>query len=477
MDGALLQLVQEGTIDPRVAYDRALAQGGAGALPAGRGRGGVVSTPVPAGPPAERPRHSPPRPPARQPDRPLPRDPAQALGLGPAPVGRIAPDHPDRRRARAHALPRLSEGDFYNLVGPITPPTTWETFQETGDVDFAYQMGQAGALPRQPLAAGARLGRGLPAHPLAGPDRRGPQPARRRSPALYAVQRGLILVTGPTGSGKSTTLAAVLDRMNKRLAHHVVTIEDPIEFVHTNDKSVFTQREIGPDVPSFAEGVKAAIREDPDCLLVGEMRDLETMRMALTAAETGLLVFATVHTNSAAKAVDRIIDAFPARGAGAGAHRPGGGAARASWPSSSCARRAAAACRPSRSCSGRPRCPTRSARARPPCINNQIATGKAKGMISMDQSLTELVKGGRRRAATRRWTARSTRSRSSRRSRRETQPTKPRAPPGPVTPRRQPQRKHRSPARPVVTSTVPPWSSAMRATIARPNPDPSGLDE
>src|SRR5215471_5625551 len=128
---------------------------------------------------------------------------------------------------------------------------------------------------------------------------------------LYAVRRGLVLVTGPTGSGKSTTLAAVLDRMNKRLSNHIVTIEDPIEFVHTNDKSVFTQREIGPDVASFAEGVKAAIREDPDCLLVGEMRDLETMRMALTAAETGLAVYATLHTNSAAKAVDRIVDAFP----------------------------------------------------------------------------------------------------------------------------------------------------------------------
>ena len=121
-----------------------------------------------------------------------------------------------------------------------------------------------------------------------------------------------MLVTGPTGSGKSTTLAAVLDRINKRLAYHVVTIEDPIEFVHTNDRAVFTQREIGEDVGSFAEGVKASIREDPDCLLVGEMRDLETIRMALTAAETGLLVFATLHTNSAAKAVDRIIDAFPA---------------------------------------------------------------------------------------------------------------------------------------------------------------------
>ena len=200
-----------------------------------------------------------------------------------------------------------------------------------------------------------------------------------------------MLVTGPTGSGKSTTLAAILDRMNKRLAHHVVTIEDPIEFVHTNDKSVFTQREIGPDVASFAEGVKAAIREDPDCLLVGEMRDLETMRMALTAAETGLLVFATVHTNSAAKAVDRIIDAFPAaeqeqvrivlaetlRGVVAQQllKKKGGGrvAAHEVLLGSSALSNSIREGKTS-------------------LINNQIATGKSRGMISMDQTLAELLR-------------------------------------------------------------------------------------
>ncbi|HWC65866.1 MAG TPA: type IV pilus twitching motility protein PilT, partial [Thermoanaerobaculia bacterium] len=128
---------------------------------------------------------------------------------------------------------------------------------------------------------------------------------------LAAASRGLILVTGPTGSGKSTTLAAILDRMNRRHARHVVTIEDPVEFVYENDKAIFTQRELGQDVTDFASGVKAALREDPDALLIGEMRDVETIRMALTAAETGLLVFATLHTNSASKVVNRIIDAFP----------------------------------------------------------------------------------------------------------------------------------------------------------------------
>ena len=286
----------------------------------------------------------------------------------------------------------LTDGDFYNLIGPITPARIWEAYQESGDVDFAYQMGKQARyrvnLFRQERGSAAVF-RLIPSRVPTAEDLNLPGPIA----GLYAVQRGLILVTGPTGSGKSTSLAAILDRMNKRLANHVVTIEDPIEFVHTNDKSVFTQREIGPDVPSFAEGVKAAIREDPDCLLVGEMRDLETMRMALTAAETGLLVFATVHTNSAAKAVDRIIDAFPAaeqeqvrvvlaevlRGVvaqqllrkKAGGRVPSFEILLGSTALSNSIREGKTA-----------------------LINNMIATGKSRGMISMDQSLTELVQNG-----------------------------------------------------------------------------------
>jgi twitching motility protein PilT len=307
------------------------------------------------------------------------------LSVGSPPVVRIDGEL-ERIRYRV-----LSENDFYNLVGPITPPKIWSAFAQTGDVDFAYQMGAAARfrvnLFRQERGSGAVF-RLIPSRVPTAEDLNLPAPVA----ALYAVSRGLILVTGPTGSGKSTTLAAILDRMNKRLANHIVTVEDPIEFVHTNDKSVFTQREIGPDVPSFAEGVKAAIREDPDCLLVGEMRDLETMRMALTAAETGLLVFATVHTNSAAKAVDRIIDAFPAaeqeqvrivlsavlRGVvaqqllrkKAGGRVPAFEILLGSTALSNSIREGKTA-----------------------LINNQIATGKSKGMISMDQSLTELVKG------------------------------------------------------------------------------------
>jgi twitching motility protein PilT len=177
------------------------------------------------------------------------------------------------------------------------------------------------------------------------------------------------------------------------MSRHVVTIEDPIEFVHTNDRSIFTQREIGPDVSSFAEGVKAAIREDPDCLLVGEMRDLETMRMALTAAETGLLVFATLHTNSAAKAVDRIIDAFPASEQ-----------EQIRIVLAETLRAVVAQQLLKKKVSGRvpafevllgsSALSNAIRESKTSQINNQIQTGRSRGMISMDQSLLELVRAG-----------------------------------------------------------------------------------
>jgi twitching motility protein PilT len=308
------------------------------------------------------------------------------LSVGSAPVLRIDGDL-ERIRYRT-----LTEGDFYNLVGPVAPPRIWKQYAETGDVDFAYQMGSDARfrvnLFRQERGSGAVF-RLIPARVPTVEELALPQAVSD----LANAARGLVLVTGPTGSGKSTTLAAILDRVNRRSAKHVVTIEDPIEFVHANDRSIFTQREIGPDVTSFAEGVKAAIREDPDCLLVGEMRDLETMRMALTAAETGLLVFATLHTNSAAKAVDRIIDAFPASEqeqirivlaeslravvAQQLLKKEGSGrvAAFEILLGSSALSNAIREGKASQ-------------------INNQIQTGRARGMISMDQSLLELVRSG-----------------------------------------------------------------------------------
>lgn len=308
------------------------------------------------------------------------------LAVGCPPILRIDGDL-ERVRFRA-----LTEGDFYNLVGPITPPRLWKVFNETGDVDFAYQMRQEARfrvnLLRQERGSAAVF-RLIPSKVPTVDELR----LSASIAALYDAPSGLVLVTGPTGSGKTTTLAAITDRINQRLYHHIVTIEDPIEFVHINARSIVTQREIGLDVPSFAEGVKAAIREDPDCLLVGEMRDLETMRMALTAAETGLLVFATLHTNSAAKAVDRIIDAFPAneqeqiRVVLADSLRAvvaqqllrkkeGGRVAAFEILLSSTALSSAIR------------------EGRTSLINNQIQTGRARGMIAMDQSLGELVRNG-----------------------------------------------------------------------------------
>jgi twitching motility protein PilT len=129
---------------------------------------------------------------------------------------------------------------------------------------------------------------------------------------LAEKPRGMVLVTGPTGSGKSTTLAALIDEINRNRAEHILTIEDPIEFVHRHKRCIVNQREIGPDAPSFADALRAALRQDPDVILVGEMRDLETISTALTAAETGHLVFGTLHTQSAPSTIDRIIDVFPA---------------------------------------------------------------------------------------------------------------------------------------------------------------------
>jgi len=125
-------------------------------------------------------------------------------------------------------------------------------------------------------------------------------------------ERGLVLVTGPTGSGKSTTLAAIINEINERYAKHIVTIEDPVEFVHSPKKSLITHREVGRHCTGFDEALRDAVRQDPDVILVGEMRDLETIRLALTAADMGFLVFGTLHTNSAAKTIDRIVDVFPA---------------------------------------------------------------------------------------------------------------------------------------------------------------------
>ena len=181
----------------------------------------------------------------------------------------------------------------------------------TGDIDFSYEIPGVARyrvnLFRQQRGAGAVF-RVIPTKIMTVEQLGLPERCARSR----RLRSGLVLVTGPTGSGKSTTLAAIIDLINETRSLHIITIEDPIEFVHPNKKCLIHQREIGTHATSFAEALKAAGREDPDLILVGEMRDLETISMALSAAENGTLVFGTLHTNNAAKTMDRIISVFPA---------------------------------------------------------------------------------------------------------------------------------------------------------------------
>jgi twitching motility protein PilT len=204
----------------------------------------------------------------------------------------------------------LSNVDFVNLMEPITPPDQWKQYLETGDMDYAYEVPGLARfrvnLFDQERGKGAVF-RIIPEKILTLDQLRMPPSVR----SLAHIEGGLVLVTGPTGSGKSTTLAGIIHEMNAKRPLHIITIEDPLEFVHANKKSLVSQREVGTHSKGFAPALRSAVREDPDCILVGEMRDLETISMALSAAETGLLVFGTLHTNSASKTMDRIINVFP----------------------------------------------------------------------------------------------------------------------------------------------------------------------
>ncbi len=205
----------------------------------------------------------------------------------------------------------LTEGDFVELLKPITPERLWDDFVRSGDIDFSYEIPAVARYRvnvfRQQRGAGAVF-RVIPTKIMTIEQLGLPIEVRR----MANMRSGLVLVTGPTGSGKSTTLAAIIDLINETRSLHIITIEDPIEFVHPNKKCLIHQREIGNHAKSFSEALKAAGREDPDVILVGEMRDLETIHMALSAAERGTLVFGTLHTNNAAKTMDRIISVFPA---------------------------------------------------------------------------------------------------------------------------------------------------------------------
>jgi twitching motility protein PilT len=197
------------------------------------------------------------------------------------------------------------------MLSEVCGPHKWATFEERGDLDFAYEMDRHSRFRcnylKQTKGYGAVF-RLIPTK-IATLEQLGIPPVVKE---FGHLRGGLVLVTGPTGSGKSTTLAALIDYINENFSRHIVTIEEPIEFVHENKRSVITQREVPGDSESFPVALKAALREDADIVLVGEMRDLETISLALTAAETGLLVFGTLHTNNARKTVDRMVDVFPA---------------------------------------------------------------------------------------------------------------------------------------------------------------------
>jgi twitching motility protein PilT len=217
----------------------------------------------------------------------------------------------DKGRIRPmEGFPVLNAQETREIVYGILNDDQRKRFENEQQLDFAYAIPNVARFrvncyfQRGAVSAAFRL---VP-HEIPALDSLGVPPVLRD---LIAKPRGFVLVTGPTGSGKSTTLAAMIDAINVDREDHILTIEDPIEFLHRHKRSIVNQREVGSDAPDFARGLRAALRQDPDVILVGEMRDLETVSTALTAAETGHLVFATLHTQSTAQTVDRVIDVFP----------------------------------------------------------------------------------------------------------------------------------------------------------------------
>ena len=206
--------------------------------------------------------------------------------------------------------PRLMPDDCEKIILSIMNDRQLEMFKENGEADFSFSIPQVG---RYRVNVFRQRGSVACAMRIVGTEV--PKPEQLGVPQsvidLYDKKRGLVLVTGPTGSGKSTTLASLIDRINDERNAHVITLEDPIEYLHTHRKSMINQREIGIDTQSYAKALRSALREDPDVILVGEMRDLETISTAITAAETGHLILSTLHTLGAANTIDRVIDAFP----------------------------------------------------------------------------------------------------------------------------------------------------------------------
>ncbi|NLW17207.1 MAG: type IV pilus twitching motility protein PilT [Firmicutes bacterium] len=206
--------------------------------------------------------------------------------------------------------PNLTPADTNEMLDEVLADQHREVFKDWGEVDFSLSLPGIGRFRINAFRQRGTIGMACRLIPQAIPsiDSLGLPPVVGE---LTNRRQGLILVTGPTGSGKSTTLAAMIDKINRERAEHILTIEDPIEFLHRHERSIVNQREVGSDTRSYAHGLRAALREDPDVILIGEMRDLETTQAAVSAAETGHLVLATLHTPGAAEAVHRILDIFP----------------------------------------------------------------------------------------------------------------------------------------------------------------------
>lgn len=227
------------------------------------------------------------------------------LSAGLPPMIRV---HGDIRKIN---LPAMDHSQVHDMIYDIMNDTQRKVYEETLECDFSFEIPNLARFRVNAFNHNRGAGgvfRTIPSKILTLEDLKCPPIFKD----IANTPRGIVLVTGPTGSGKSTTLAAMVDYVNETEFGHILTVEDPIEFVHTSKKCLINQREVGPHTLSFQNALRSALREDPDVILVGEMRDLETIRLALSAAETGHLVFGTLHTSSAAKTVDRIVDVFPA---------------------------------------------------------------------------------------------------------------------------------------------------------------------
>jgi twitching motility protein PilT len=221
-------------------------------------------------------------------------------------------------RFRAKGAMQMIEGQaalpqdaLRSMMQEVASTRAWDEYNATGDLDFAFSLDGVARFRANYFvqeSGAACVFRIIPEEIISLEDLNLPKAVCD----LADLKEGLVLVTGPTGSGKSTTLAAIINKVNKTYSKHIVTIEDPVEFVHRNQNSLFSHREVGLHTQGFGPALKSAIRQDADVILVGEMREQETISLAITAAEMGMLVFGTLHTNNAAKTIDRIIDAFPA---------------------------------------------------------------------------------------------------------------------------------------------------------------------